>query len=211
MCRDLIINAGAGMKLVHVWVRAIGGSAVLALALSGATGCTGSTATGDAGPAQSASAGMGSVAGSSPATTDVPSASASPVLPDGRSPAYLTGLDTTGKTVTFDLIQFLTGDAAKAEWTKEHPGNTDGPPNDYLIVNNNKLLRTLPVAADAQCVVLSTLGGTDTKTISFADFPAFLKQQNAGVTVPPPDLAVLPFWLTVQHGTVVKFEEQFLP
>ena len=26
-----------------------------------------------------------------------------------------------------------------------------------------------------------------------------------------PDIAILPFWLTVTHGTVVKFEEQFLP
>jgi hypothetical protein len=46
MCRDLIINAGAGMKWVHIWVRAVGGSAVLALALSGTAGCGGSTTTG---------------------------------------------------------------------------------------------------------------------------------------------------------------------
>jgi hypothetical protein len=135
-----------------------------------------------------------------PATTGGPSADASPVLADGRSAVYLTGLDTTRNTVTFDLIEFLTGDAAKAEWKKEHPENPDGPEDDYMIVNNNKTLRTLPVAADVQCVVLSMLGGTDTKTISFTAFPAFLKQQSQGMTLTPPDLAVLPFWLTVQHG-----------
>jgi hypothetical protein len=31
------------------------------------------------------------------------------------------------------------------------------------------------------------------------------------MTLTPPDLAVLPFWLTVRHGTVIGFEEQFLP
>lgn len=80
-----------------------------------------------------------------------------PALPDGRSAAYLTGLDTTSNTVTFDLIEFLTGEAARAEWKEEHPENPDGPDNDYMIVNNNKKLRTLPVAADAHCVVLSML------------------------------------------------------
>lgn len=205
------------MKCINVWIRAVGGTVVLALALTGVAGCGGSATTGDAATGRSASAGTGAISGATAATTTPaattggPSASASPVLADGRSAVYLTGLDTTRNTVTFDLIKFLTGDAAKAEWKKEHPENPDGPDNDYMIVNNNKMLRTLPVAAGVQCVVLSTLGGTDTKTINFAVFPAFLKQQNKGMTLTPPDIAVLPFWLTVQHGTVIRFEEQFLP
>jgi hypothetical protein len=133
------------------------------------------------------------------------------VLPDGRSAVYLTKLGATGNTVTFDLIEFLTGDAAKAEWKKEHPENPDGPDDDYLIVNNNTKLRTLPVAADAKCVVLATLGGTDTKTIAFDALPAFLAQQNKEIKLTPPHIAALPFWLTVRHGSVTKLEEQFLP
>ncbi|MFG1955919.1 hypothetical protein [Micromonospora sp. NPDC048830] len=205
------------MKRVDMWIRAVGGAAVLALALGGAAGCGGSATTGKPATEQPASTGTDAVPGATAATTAPaattagPSADASPVLADGRSPVYLTGLDTTGNTVTFDLIEFLTGDAAKAEWKKEHPENPDGPDNDYVIVNRNKRLRTLPVAADAQCVVLSTLGGTDTKTISFAALPAFLEQQNKETALTPPAIAVLPFWLTVRHGTVVRFEEQFLP
>ena len=205
------------MKRVDMWIRAVGGAAVLALALGGTAGCGGSATTGDAAPGRSASTGTGAISGAAAATTTPaattggPSANASPVLADGRSAVYLTGLDTTRNTVTFDLIEFLTGDAAKAEWKKDHPENPDGPDNDYMIVNKNKMLRTLPVTADVQCVVLSTLGGTDTKTISFAALPAFLKQQNKGMTLTPPAIAVLPFWLTVQHGTVIRFEEQFLP
>jgi hypothetical protein len=204
------------MKRVHRWVRAVGASAVLALAFSGTAGCAGSTTTASAPGDTAASTGAGVVSKAAPATapaaaTGGPSANAVPVLADGRSAVYLTGLDATHQSVTFDLIEFLTGEAAKAQWKKEHPDNPDGPDNDYLIVNNNTLLRTLPVAVDVQCVVLKSLGGTDTKTISFAAFPALLKQQDTGMTLTPPDIAVLPFWLTVQHGTVIRFEEQFLP
>jgi hypothetical protein len=143
--------------------------------------------------------------------SSTPSPSPSPVLPDGRSAVYLTAVNATKNTVSFDLIEFLTGGAAKAEWKKQHPDTADGPDNDYMIVNNNEKLRTLPVAADAKCVVLSTLGGTDTKTIGFAALPAFLKQHNKGMELTPPQISILPFWLTVKDGTVTKFEEQFLP
>lgn len=212
------------MTRMKTGIRSAAGPAVLALALTAAVACGGSIPAGDAAtegsatgpsPSRTAATATGGVSPSPAPTAGRPSgappSNAAPVLPDGRSPAYLTGLDTTQNTVTFDLIEFLTGDAAKAEWQKEHPEDPYGPDNDYLIVNNNKKLRTLPVAADARCVVLSTLGGTDTKTISFAALPAFLDQQNAGMNPTPPNIAVLPFWLTVRHGTVTGFEEQYLP
>jgi hypothetical protein len=212
----MAIDVGAGMKRVHMWIRAVGASAVLVLAVSGTTGCRGSTTAASSPGNTAASAGTGASSGvttaiAPAAATGGPSADASPVLVDGRSAVYLTGLDTTHQTVTFDLIEFLTGEAAKAQWKKEHPQNPDGPDNDYMIVNNNALSRTLPVASDVPCVVLSTLSGTDTKTISFGAFPACLKHQNTGMTLTTPDIAVLPFWLTVQHGKVIRFEEQFLP
>jgi hypothetical protein len=201
------------MGRVNRWMGAVGGAAVLACALAGCDAKTPSASPG-ATPARSGSAagGNGVIAAASPASSaNASPANASPVLPDGRSPAYLTGLDTSAGTVTFDLIEFLTGDAAKAEWKKEHPQDPNGPDDDYMIINNNKKLRTLPVAPDAQCLVLTSLGSTGTTTIGFADLPAYLTQQGKEVAPKAPDIAVLPFWLTVQHGTVVKFEEQFLP
>jgi hypothetical protein len=168
-------------------------------------GCSESGPAPDAAPPSSPATTAGS-ASPSPASA---APSASPALADGRSPVYLTGLSTN--TVTFDLIEFLTGDAAAAEWKKQHPDEPDGPDNDYLIVNNNTRLRTLPVIPDATCVVLSSLGGTKTKVIGFTDLPAFLKKQNQGTTPAKPQIALLPFWLTVERGSVVRLEEQFLP
>ncbi|MFI5895157.1 hypothetical protein ACIA5D_34160 [Actinoplanes sp. NPDC051513] len=185
----------------------------VALALAG---CSGPTTANKAAPSGDSSGSAAAGVGDAPATpaataASTPSAAPSPVLPDGRSPVYLTGLDATKNTVTFDLIEFLTGEAAKAEWKKQHPDQPDGPDNDYMIINNNTKLRTLPAAAGATCVVLATLGGTDTKTITFAALPAFLEKQNEGITIDAHHLSVLPFWLTVRRGSVVKLEEQFLP
>jgi hypothetical protein len=186
--------------------------AAVALALVGTAGCAaaGHSASPSTGPA--AATGTTSAAATSTtsaAATSRPPAETSPVLADGRSAVYLTGLGAA--TVTFDLIEFLTGDAAKAEWKKQHPSDPEGPDNDYLIVNNNTKLRTLPVAAGAHCLVLTALGGTTTKTIGFAALPAYLKEQNKGMALSPPHITVLPFWLTVKNGKVTKFEEQFLP
>ena len=96
-------------------------------------------------------------------------------------------------------------------WKEQHPDNPDGPDNDYMIINNNAKLRTLPVDRNAKCVVLSTLGGPDSRTISFAALPATLRQQNKGAAPAPRRLSPLPFWLTVKHGTVTRLEQQFLP
>ncbi|MCU7726956.1 hypothetical protein ODJ79_24785 [Actinoplanes sp. KI2] len=205
------------MKSVKVWIRAVAGTTALAVTLGGTSGCGGSgtpssspkaTATSASAPAD---AGASAEAGAGAAPVKSATATATPVLPDGRSAVYLTGLDVAGKTTTFDLIEFLTGAAAKAEWKKEHPDQPDGPDNDYMIVNNNKKLRTLPVDPATKCVVLATLGGTDTKTITFAALPAFLKKRNEGFTITPPQISMLPFWLTVKNGKVTHFEEQFLP
>src|ERR1044071_6663030 len=124
------------MRWATVWLRVACGTTVVAVALAG---CGKSPKSDDKG----ASAGIGAAPRTtSTAAASTPSPSPAPVLPDGRSAVYLTGVNATKNTVSFDLIEFLTGDAAKAEWKKRHPDSPDGPDNDYMIVNNNKKLRT---------------------------------------------------------------------
>ena len=40
------------------------------------------------------------------------------------------------------------GKDAAAVWVKKHPDEPDGPPEGYLIINDNPKLRTMPIAAD---------------------------------------------------------------
>jgi hypothetical protein len=131
-------------------------------------------------------------------------------LEDGRHPAFLTGLDVSGRTVTFDLIQFLTGDEAVAAYL-EDTGEPGGPPNDYHIRNVNPRLRTLPIS-DAVTVTVVRLGeptGAGSVPWTLAELPAHLAE-----TSPTEDLGRLswnPYWLTVADGEVVAIDEQYLP
>lgn len=129
-----------------------------------------------------------------------PTASASPILLDGRHPVFVTDVDAAGRTVTFDLIQFLTGEAAKEAYTKDHPDDPDGPPNDYYIVNENPRLRTLPVVAGVEVTVLWLGGDAYPEQISFEELPGYLAAAAQG-----------PFWLTVDDGDIFAMEEQFIP
>ena len=125
------------------------------------------------------------------------------VLADGRHPVYLKTVDPDGRTITFDLIQFFTGEAATkaaAEDNKESP-----PPNDYYIRNVNPRLRTLPVAPDAPItvnVLAAQTTGSSTKDVSVT------LEKLAGYF---PNSGTPPFWVTVAQGQVTKMAQQFLP
>jgi hypothetical protein len=90
------------------------------------------------------------------------------------------------------------------------PGRRPG--DTHLIGNSDTSARRLTVVANAQCVVLSTLGGTGTKTIRLRRLPGIPQageQQGDAYRAEHRGTAVLAD--AVQHGTVIKFEEQFLP
>jgi hypothetical protein len=124
-----------------------------------------------------------------------------PLLDDGRHAVRITTVDTEGRTVTVDVIQFLTGDAAiKAA---SAAGQESPPPNDYFIVNDNPKLRTLPVAAGAPVTVNALLAmetGSATKNVSIS-FGKLAQLQNQNAL----------FWITVRDGRVTAIAEQYIP
>ena len=138
-----------------------------------------------------------------PTTTQAPSTSQAgepAQLGNGRHPVLLERVDTAGRTVTVDLVQWFTGAAATKAAAED--GTESPPPNDYYIRNVNPRLRTLPVGTDARLTLTrQTLG-------QGGDAPA-------GIEV---DLARLAasgrkhlFWATVQGGRILRLEEQYLP
>jgi hypothetical protein len=146
---------------------------------------------------------------SAPGTTSAPATTAAPAgqqaepaqLADGRHPVIVKQVNVGGRTVTFDLIQWFSGDAATKAAAED--GEESPPPNDYYTRNVNPRLRTLPVTPDARLsLTRMTLnqGGGDA---------------SANVEV---DLATIQasgrdhlFWATVQGGRIVALEEQYVP
>jgi hypothetical protein len=135
-----------------------------------------------------------------------PEAAATPVIEDGRHAVYLAGLDVGARTIEFDLIQWLTGEAAREAYTADHPDDPGYPPNDYYIVNENPRMRVLSVAGDVTVTVLEH--GFEPMHIAFEDLPAYL----AGDAFPDDQsLWHNPFWLTVHDDTIAAIQEQYIP
>jgi hypothetical protein len=133
-----------------------------------------------------------------------------PVLEDGRHPTYLVELDVPGREVTFDLIQFLTGDEAITAYREDTPEDPEGdPPNDYFIRNDNPRLRTLPIAGDVAVTVvrLGDASGAGSVPSSFEELRDHLDENPSAEG----RLAWNPYWLTVEGGEVVSIDEQYLP
>jgi hypothetical protein len=166
----------------------------------GEDGARSPTAT-SAGPSATAPSTTDADAGgvvTSPPQTSPP---AKPLLADGRHPVYLTDIDVAGRSVKFDLIQFLTGDEAIAVWRKDHPDGPDVSPNGYYIVNDNPQLRQLPVADNVAVTVLDWNANFQPLVVAFADLPAELAARGTYEHL----------GLTVDDGAVTAIEEQFIP
>jgi hypothetical protein len=169
---------------------------VLVVVLSGCGGSSGESG-GDGGAAVTTAAPTPTPTAAAPATTEPA------VLTDGRHPVYLKTVDASGRTITFDLIQFFTGDAATKAAAED--GEESPPPNDYYIRNVNPRLRTLPVQAGAP-ITVNVLAAQETGS-STKNVPVDLEKLASYF----PNSGTPPFWITVAQGQVTRMEQQYLP
>ena len=146
-------------------------------------------------------------------TASSPSSTASPLIEDGRNFAFIKSVDTRGDpvTVTYDLAYLLHGEEA-AKAAREH-GDEAPPPNDYYIVNDNPRLRTVPLAAGAEIVLLDWKHCCDdTFEGSLEDFAKAINdgmELTVGAKIYKGGIS--PYWLIARGGTIVRIEEQYLP
>jgi len=124
-------------------------------------------------------------------------------LADGRSASYLKTINVSKHTVTFDLIQLLFGKDAAAVWVKTHPSEPDGPPEGYLLINDNPKLRTMALAPDVivRVIDLNSADPSVVHPIKLADLPGHLAGERN---------APLPYWLTVANGQITSIQEEYL-
>jgi hypothetical protein len=140
--------------------------------------------------------------GPAPGATVTPIATATKevLLADGRWPGYVKNVG--DDTVSMDLVEFLTGDAAAKAWKKKYPDSEqDSPDNDYFIINDNKKQRKLPLAPSIVVKVVGATGAEADQTIAVSAVEKHFGNLLNGTL----------FWFTVQQGEVTRLEQQFLP
>jgi hypothetical protein len=122
------------------------------------------------------------------------------VLADGRHAGFIKAVG--DETVSMDLVEFLTGDAAAKAWQQKYPDSEqDSPDNDYFIVNDNTKLRKLPLDPSVVVKVVGAGGPGTEETITVPAIEKHFGNLLNGTL----------FWFTVQDGAVTKIEQQFLP
>lgn len=136
----------------------------------------------------------GRSSGSNPATFDERG---------GVHAAFITSVDERSSSLSFDVVQWLSGEEADEAYRRDVPDDPGGPPNDYYLVNESDLVRTAPIAPDAQ-VALVRLGqdgdpGVGPGTVE--ELPGYVAAGS------PSDV----YWLTFDRGSVVAVCEQYRP
>jgi hypothetical protein len=148
----------------------------------------------------------GSIGGavSSPSSVDA-------ALEDGRHFGYVRAVDPEAGTIGFDPAYFLTGKEADRAY-QEATGDTGHVPNDHFVVNDNPLLRTLPLAPDVRLRLLDWNHCCETFFDGDVSLFAQAIEQQGDVT--DGDLIYRgqsQWWVTVQNGVVTEIEEQYSP
>jgi hypothetical protein len=132
-------------------------------------------------------------------------------LEDGRHFGYVRAVDPGAGTIEFDLAYFLTGKEAD-QALQEATGATGHVPNDVFVVNDNQLLRSLPLAPDVRLRLLDW--NHCCETFFDGDLSLFAQAIEEQADVTDGDLIYRgqsSWWITIENGLVTQIEEQYSP
>lgn len=122
----------------------------------------------------------------------------------GLYATYLKSFDLGSRQLTFDVIQWLSGDAANRAYARDF-GDTSGAPNDYYIVNASP--KTYVATASPHAGVRILTGVVyPMRRGSLADLAVHLSNERTenGDTNPT-------YWITIDRGVVTDICEQYRP
>ncbi len=143
--------------------------------------------------------------------TAVPAPFPGASLEDGRHFGYVRSVDAEARTIEFDLAYFLSGEAADRAY-QEATGDTGHVPNDHFVVNDNPMLRTLPLAPDVRLRLLDW--NHCCGTFFDGDLSLFAQAIREQADVTDGDLIYRgqsQWWITIENGVVTEIEEQYSP
>ena len=131
----------------------------------------------------------------------------------GEQFGYIRSVSTAGPaaTLAFDEAEFLTGDEAQRA-AVEDGALPPGEPvsNDYCIRNPDKSTRTLLVATDAEITARRCPLCRNGRPGNVEDFLGSFMKKGQTYADPYRGAESL-YWLTIEDGTVVTIDEQYVP
>lgn len=119
----------------------------------------------------------------------------------GTYAAQSVSLADDSTSLTFDVIQWLSGEDARLAWRDDFPDDPTGPPNDYYIVNESDRVRTAPVNGDA------TVFLTHLRTDGTASVEPDTLEALGGYIRDTSDT----YWLTFDSNVITEICEQYRP
>jgi hypothetical protein len=131
----------------------------------------------------------------------------------GEQFGYIRSVSAAGPaaTLAFDEAEFLTGDEAQRA-AVEDGALPPGEPvsNDYYIRNPDKSTRTLPIATDAEITARRCPLCRNGQPGNVEDFLGSFMRKGRTYADPYRGAESL-YWLTIEDGTVVAIDEQYVP
>ena len=131
----------------------------------------------------------------------------------GEQFGYIRSVSTAGPaaTLAFDEAEFLTGEEAQRAAEEDGVVPPGEPvPNDYYIRNPDKTTQTLPIATDAKITARRCPLCRKGKPGDLEDFLASFMKTGQTYADPYRGAESL-YWLTIEDGTVVAIDEQYVP
>ena len=133
--------------------------------------------------------------------------------PSDEQFGYIRSVSTAGPSATlaFDVAEFLTG--GEAQRAAEEDGAVapgEAVPNDYYIRNPDKSTQTLPIATTARITARRCPLCRNGRPGNVEDFLGSFMKQGQTYADPYRGAKSL-YWLTIEDGTVVAIDEQYVP
>ncbi|MBW3536561.1 MAG: hypothetical protein KY395_02155 [Actinobacteria bacterium] len=134
--------------------------------------------------------------GNSPATFDGGS---------GTYAAFIVEFIAADIPLSFDVVQWMTGEAAREAYREDHPEDPEGPPNDYYVRNQSTKTRDADVRSDAKVwlVKMEEDSDADVDRATFEELSSYNENSEGG--------SFHIFWLTFENDKIVEICEQFRP
>lgn len=122
---------------------------------------------------------------------------------NGDYAAFVYRVDVPRRELSFDVVQFLVGDAATNAYHQHEPGAAPGgPPNDYYIVNALKHVDQATAAGDARIRILDANNLPNIVAATINDLANLAPQGDEGLGL---------FWLRFHDSVVTDICQQYQP